>query len=100
MVQHMRRRATSWRRRPAALIPACLVTVLFVVLTVGVLTGRSGKAASTADAPNSLRALAARAGCELIEVDLGRPTNPPITGTFRERDRVPTATTATRRRHR
>ena len=48
MVLHMRRRATEPRTsRPAALIPACLVTVLFVVLTVGVLTGRSGTAAST-----------------------------------------------------
>jgi uncharacterized protein DUF3105 len=77
----------SWR---AALLPAGLLTFLFIGALALVFATRSGQAASADESspPNSLHALAAKAGCRVIEVDLARPTNPPITGSFRESDRV------------
>jgi hypothetical protein len=76
--------------RRAALLPAGVITVLFALAIIAFAAAHGGSAA-TGDAnprSNSLQALASKADCELIELDLGRPTNPPTTGSFRERDRV------------
>ena len=76
--------------RGMALLPAGVVTLLFVASVLVFFTARSGRA-GTANAnatPSSLRALAAKGDCELIELERARPTNPPLTGSFSERDRA------------
>ena len=48
-----------------------------------------GSAAGGAGDAGTLRQLALAAGCRLVEVYQSRPTNPPTSGDFRERDRIP-----------
>jgi hypothetical protein len=62
----------------AAALPACVAVASLAP---------TGGAAAHED-PNSLRALSDAAGCKLVEIFQARPTNPPTSGQFKERDRV------------
>src|SRR4051812_2280877 len=72
-------------------VPVPIVLVLLVVLPVGPIGWRWGRAdARPHPRPAlTLAQIATRAGCRLDEFHGGMHTNPPVTGRFRERARTP-----------
>jgi Protein of unknown function (DUF3105) len=67
-------------------LPVPVLIALAVVLPIGpVLLATRGEATSRPAGPDSLEAVAARAGCELTEFRGDMDTNPPVHGPFVER---------------